>query len=287
MPFNTNRRYRDQSGQVLLIVVLVAVISLTVGLAAVSRSITNTRVSTEESNSQKALSAAEAGLEAQIQKANETPDENMPELNGNFEGSAKYTATSTKKNGPEVVFNDYKVPVSKSEGADVWLSLYPDFTFPTPAISPELDIYWKNADSNSCGTGANANPAIEIVVLRGPDKNDPILDRYAVDSCRGRGNGFVAPTQDGNLTPITGKPTYVYNHRFRIGPINNGYIVRIIPIYNDALIAVKTVGGVSLPGQGFDIVSEGTSGETTRKVKVFQSFPTVPIEIFPYNLFNP
>ena len=56
----------SQKGQVLLLVVLASVIALTVGLAAISRSITSTRISTEESNSQKALSAAEAGIEEQI-----------------------------------------------------------------------------------------------------------------------------------------------------------------------------------------------------------------------------
>src|SRR3990167_7914471 len=57
------RPARPPAGQILLIVVLAAVVSLTVGLSAISRTITNTRVTTEEANSQKALSAAEAGIE--------------------------------------------------------------------------------------------------------------------------------------------------------------------------------------------------------------------------------
>jgi hypothetical protein len=268
---------------VLLIVVLVAVISLTVGLAAISRSINNTRTSTEESNSQKALSAAEAGLEAQIRKAAQDASvlDGDTLTNNNFDSRNSTTFKATIKKTPEreIVFNDGLVEVSKNEGGDVWLSKYPDFSFPSPAISPSLDVYWANAASNNCGTGPTANPAIEIIVIRGADKNDPTLDRYAVDHCN-RGNNFINPGS-GTYT-VKGQ---TFNHRFHINPIADGRIVRIIPIYNDAKIAV--VSSVNLPPQGFTVESEGTSGEAQRKVKVFQSFPTVPIEIFPYNLFNP
>ena len=47
-----------EKGQTLLIVVLVMVISLTVGLSVVSKTITNLRTTTEEADSAKALSAA-------------------------------------------------------------------------------------------------------------------------------------------------------------------------------------------------------------------------------------
>ncbi len=289
MPFNVNRRFRDESGQVLLIVVLVAVISLTVGLAAVSRSITNTRVSTEESNSQKALSAAEAGLEAQINKANENPDAAIPELDKNFDSSTGYKATVTKNTDPQILINNAEVDVLKTEGADVWLSKYPDFT---DQKSPNISVYW-SANSGPCSNDA----AIEIVILRGRDttpaaKNDPILERYAVDGCSSRPGGdnnfddASASTDRGSSVASLTLKGKKFDYRYNIpNQIINGYIMRIIPIYNDAKIGVSS--DIPLPAQGFDIESEGTSGETKRKVKVFQSFPTVPIEIFPYNLFNP
>src|SRR3989344_4715713 len=58
---------RRQAGQILLIVILVIVISSTVGLSLVSRSITSLRTSTEEAEPQKAFSAAEAGIERALQ----------------------------------------------------------------------------------------------------------------------------------------------------------------------------------------------------------------------------
>src|SRR3989344_5732237 len=58
---------QNQAGQVLLIVILILIIVLTVGLSIASRSITTIRTSTDEASSQKALSAAEAGIEQTIQ----------------------------------------------------------------------------------------------------------------------------------------------------------------------------------------------------------------------------
>src|ERR1039457_1993808 len=52
-----------QKGQILLIVVLIMVTSLTIGLAVAARSITNVRTSQDSANSEKAFSAAEAGVE--------------------------------------------------------------------------------------------------------------------------------------------------------------------------------------------------------------------------------
>ncbi len=50
--------FKNQSGQALLIIVLVMVVALTIGLSVASRTITNLRTSREQASSQKALSAA-------------------------------------------------------------------------------------------------------------------------------------------------------------------------------------------------------------------------------------
>ena len=56
-------RFSNNSGQAILLVVLVMIVGLTVGLSVVSRSIVSIKTSTEEADSQKALAAAEAGIE--------------------------------------------------------------------------------------------------------------------------------------------------------------------------------------------------------------------------------
>lgn len=248
----------SQRGQVLLIVVLAAVVSLTVGLSAVSRTITNTKVSTEEANSQKALSAAEAGIEKLLNNAS------LGQSGGTLSNNANFSATTTQVRSDSVELNGGNI-VAKDDGADVWLS---NSDFSGGQWSGTLTVYWNGGCSNS---------ALEIVTLSGV-RNNPAMARSAYDACSSRGNNFQNPSSGGT---INGKS---YSHSFSLD-INNGFIARIIPIYADTAIAVR--GSSVLPPQGDIIESVGTSGNTSRKVRVYKGYPRVPIEFFPYNIFLP
>ena len=57
------KNLRNQRGQALLIVVLVMAVALTIGLAVVSRSITDIKISRQEEESARVFSVAEAGIE--------------------------------------------------------------------------------------------------------------------------------------------------------------------------------------------------------------------------------
>src|SRR3990167_1871590 len=59
-----NMKSAVKPGQVLILVLLVVVVALAVGLSVASRNITNVRTSTQTEESQKAFSAAEAGIES-------------------------------------------------------------------------------------------------------------------------------------------------------------------------------------------------------------------------------
>ncbi len=256
-----------QDGQILLIVVLAAVVSLTVGLSAVSRSITNTKVSTEEANSQKALSAAEAGIEKLLS------DATVGTSTGSLSNDADFTATVTEVRNNTVRLNDGGT-VYKDEGADVWLSVS---DFSGGQWSGNLTIRWTN-NSASC----TQNAAIEVAVISGTDRNNPTLTRYAYgSSCAGRADGFTAPTLGSGA--VSGK---TYDQGFTI-PITNGYIARVIPVYANTTVVTVASGATSLPAQGNTIDSVGTSGNTSRKIRVYQGYPRIPIEFFPYNLFLP
>jgi Tfp pilus assembly protein PilX len=56
----------SEKGQMLLIVVLIMVVALTVGLSIAARSLVNLKIATDDENSQRAFSAAEAGIERLI-----------------------------------------------------------------------------------------------------------------------------------------------------------------------------------------------------------------------------
>lgn len=273
-----------ERGQVLLVVILAAVVALTVGLAAVSRSITNTKVTTEEENSQKALSAAEAGVEELAGNASLLATGSNKQLSNNSKFDAKATALAVTNpfaiNGGQLV--------SKDDGADIWLSNYPDYS---GQWSGTLTIYWqKNADCTK-------EAALEIVVLSGASTNSPNLARYTVDGCASRrsGNSFSAPTSSTANRTISG---VIYDNSYTLpAAITSGFIARVVPLYNDTKMGVGyiTCSVISVtcpvinpfPSQGSMITSTGAFGNTKRTVQVVKGYPRVPIEFFPYSLFLP
>jgi hypothetical protein len=263
----------SQKGQILLIVILAAVVSLTVGLSAVSRTITNTRVSTEEANSQKALSAAEAGVEELVSNQSvRSIDEK------DVSGDASFTARSNEVSSTDIVLNGGNT-VYKDDGVDLWLSTHPNFT--PPLWSGTLRVLWNDdPDSRNC----RQDPAIEIIIISGADRNNPSLIRQAFDPCNARAdaNGFRGVNRLSDVQRTIGGETF--DHGVDL-IVNSGYIARVVPIYADTKIGVR--GSSPFPSQGILVESVGTSGTTTRKIRVFKGWERVPIEFFPYNLFLP
>lgn len=280
-------KYASEKGQVLLIVVLAAVISLTVGLSVASRVVTNTKISTDETDSQKALSAAQAGIEQKLKNNANTGTIDFTSTN-----KSKVTTTSISLIGSQLLINGGNL-VSQDDGVDIWLSTYPTYAGPW---SGDLKIYWTDNPNSSSSDCSTKNAAIEVVVLTGTTASNAVMSRYAFDSCQARrnGNGFSPtslsdPVQDTGgklISPIT------FDHSITIG-VTSGLIARVIPLYANASVAVggyaagSTTTVQSLPTQGFIIEATGTAGNATRKIRVFQGFPKLPTEYFPYSLFLP
>lgn len=251
-----------EKGQALLIVVLVMVVALTVGLSIASRSITNLRTSTDEANSQKALAAAEAGIEQAI-KSNST-------ASGNFSGGTTYSTNITQVSGTSFLVNGGN-PVLQDNGADVWFSTYPTYANPWTG---SLVIQW-GATANSC-----SEAAIEVVVISG-SKQSPQSAHYVFDPCQtrtGTNHFTVAPL---NKTTISGKDLY---YQSTINVVS-GLLGRIVPLYYNSPIGLTA--STALPSQGSVVTSTGISGGTQRKVNVFQGYPQIPSEFFLYSLFSP
>lgn len=270
MSFRLPKTRDTQKGQVILIVVLVMVVALTVGLSVASRSITNLRTSTEEISSQQALSAAEAGVEKALKNAGAVGD-------FAFANNTTYTTSVNIVRGTQILLNGGNT-VPKNDSADLWLS---DYSEDKTKIyenrwSGTLTIYW-GSNNSACD-----NAALEIVVLSG-NKNSPAIKKYGFDPCIARqsSNNFTAVSLSEET--ISGKTFY---YKAELPSISSGLIARIIPLYTGASLGAS--GGLTaLPPQGNLISSTGTSGNTTRKINVFQGYPKLPSELFPYGLFSP
>jgi hypothetical protein len=265
-----------QRGQILLIVVLVMVTALTVGLSVAARTITNIRTSQEAENSEKAFSAAEAGIE-------QTLTSGLP-VTGNFSNNTSYRTTVSTISGIEFPLNN-GVPILKDDSYDVWLSTYPGYG---NRWSGTMTLYWgQNTDSCTNSEATNTMAALEIVVLSGT-LAAPQVTRHAVDPCsqRSLSNRFEFISPGGG--PVSGK-TYAFRKTITV---NSGFFVRIIPLYAPVVMGVRgcdaaNAACTALPTQGTVIEAVGIADNTQRKLVSYRRYPKLPTELFPYSFFAP
>jgi len=241
------------------------VVVLTVGLAVASRSITSLRTSTEEENSQRAFSAAEAGIEKIIKTGGSIS-------NLSFKNNSTITsATSTEISGTQFLLNGGNT-IERNDGADVWLVPHDSATdnpiYTNAWTGTSITVYW-GSDSTGC-----SDPALEIVAIEKSGVNF-ISKRYAYDPCISRraNNKFTAPTS-GSYN-VLGK---AFSYRQSI-PVSSGLVVRVIPLYFSAKAT-----GIDLTGpavsQGKKVEAVGKSGDTERKISMFQGYPKISSEYF-------
>jgi len=282
-----------QKGQALLLVVLVIVISLTVGLSAVTRSVTNSRTTTEDENSQRAFSAAEAGIQQTL-----TNGSSIVSLS--FGNNSQVATTQTDVGGTtQLLVNNGEETVQADQGTDVWLVNHnadgtANYSVPWPGTS--VTVYWGNTNL-PC-----SNAAIEVILLSGSNAASAVSNHYVADLCGGRngssGNNFISNAANFSTIPpktiIIGSQTQTFFYKLTI-PVTNGLLMRVIPLYYNSYIGIESVGS-TIPLQGSTITSTGSAGPGAatgtgtiqRKLQYFQGYASLPAELFQYIYFvNP
>ena len=269
------KQLQASNGQALLIVVLIMVVGLTVTLSLVSRSIVNLKTSVDQTNSQKALAAAEAGVEQSIKNSANIGSSTTPK---NFTNNASFYATYTQVAGNTSFLANGGNLVSKNEGTYIWLSTYDTTPWSDPWTG-DLTIYWGDT------SGDSTNSALEISVISGANPASAVIKRYAIDPLSSRGNNFTtAGITRGSFT--IGSRTFGYRYILNgANRITNGLLVRINPIYFSTYLGV--LGSIPLPDQGTIITANGAAADTRRRITVFQGYPQLPAEFFPYSLLSP
>ena len=146
-PYGSSRMAdgHSNSGQALLIVVLVMVISLTIGLSIASKTITNLRTTTEEVNSAQALSAAETGAAQSLKTKAD-----VPAGSGFTSNNTTFSSSITSLGGTTSFLVNAGNVIPQDEGADVWLIAHNasgglDLS---PRWNGTLTIYWGNNPGN-------------------------------------------------------------------------------------------------------------------------------------------
>jgi len=275
-----------QKGQALLIVVLIMVVVLTIGLSVASRSITNLKITNDDESSQRAFSAAEAGVERALKS--ECTEDNCT-LSGDFtENNTEFSTIVTPISGTEFLVKG-GVQIRQDEGADILLSDYaidPTQAFTTNQWYGTLTIYWGQNGSVPC-----TNAALEILVLHGTSKNNPQMNRYVFDPCEARRNGtggyiannFSAPGVSGSVN----SKTFLSSATITISQASPGLLMRAVPLYANTIIGVRCTSCNAFPVQGKQIDSIGESAGTIRKISFVQSYASIPSEFFQYILMSP
>ncbi len=293
-----------QRGQVLLIVVLVIIVISTIGLSIATRSITSLRTSTEEAESQKALAAAEAGIERTVQGSVPIELSLQTVLGSKGDPNSSYSTKVDQVNSSKFLINGGNL-IPKDEGADVWfikhnsdnsLDYSASSYCPSPpacSTSPQfLNLFW-GSSSDGCGDAS----VQAIVVARDQVSPYEIKSyRYTYDACsiRRSENHFGSVTSEDNV--IDGVSfkyrTPLNDLAGNITPVNSKNIIsmRVVPIYKDAAIGVYACNNgngncTSLPSQGYKITSTGTSGQASRKLTVFKGYPQTYLPYVSYGLF--
>jgi hypothetical protein len=285
------RTLRKQKGQVLLVVVLVVIIASTIGLSLASRSITNLRTSTEEAESQKALAAAEAGVERSLQ-SNTSITSEVTIMDSELKKNSTYSTKVQETVGTSFLIYG-GLEVEKNEGADVWFVAHdvngnPDIN--APSSPGNLNLYWGTEDCSA----ADKPAAIQAIVVT---NNGGAISsyRYAYDPCSGRGNNFTAADNNTENVLIDGV-NLKYNTPMNdltgniVSP-KNIVLMRVIPIYKNTKIGISVCNhdghgcGTALLTQGHRIDSTGKSGEANRRLWVYNGYPQTYLPYLSYGLF--
>lgn len=277
---------KNTKGQALVLVLLSMSVVLTIVLFILSRSITDIAISTSQEEAVRAFSAAEAGIERALVVGAGT---------GNISiGEASYNAQVTGYSEGSNFFN-YPISMNSGDSATIWFTAhdtsgnmvcdasYPCFTGST------IKVCWGKPGTAG---GLATTPAIETIVFYETTPNNPAtvrIARAAFDPYTIRRNSNFFAANDSGTCSINGVnyefqktilfsslgiPAAVYNTSGGL------QFARVRMFYNniahDLGASVSFAGNSTFPSQGQNIVSTGTSGESSRRVEFFQGWPEVP-----------
>ena len=272
----------SQSGQIVLISLLVLSIAITVALSLISRSTTDVAISNQITESSRAFSAAEAGIEEALKTGAGTAVAQV------LTAGVSYTVAKTDIGGAS---GAYVFPKKVSSGSTetLWLVNHnADGTLvETPTYtSSGIDVCWSEESATA------TLPALSVaVVYKTPAGAYRVAKgAYDPDSTRRLTNAFSGVTSltggCGADTGTTIKQTISFaDFTPAINPVLDTILMLLIsPVYADSRLAVNATG--ALPLQGSRIQSTGTTTTgLTRKIVVYQQYRSPP-SVFDWVIYS-
>ena len=259
---------KNQQGQTLILMLIVTVVSLTVGVAISSRAVSTLKQTSYTAQAGKAQKFADAGVEEALGAADLSAEvgTHTIDLDG---GGDDITYTVTALGGGDTV----DLILEKDETIEIDLTGY--------GSGQSIDIFWVQE-----GTEETDKAALVLTFVY-EDGGETKTEKHAYDpNATAHANNFTVP---GSLGPYTieGKS---YAHYERVNtPSGTNRALRIRALYNSDIknTGVVSNGGIgaNFPGQGYKITSTGTYGEAEWTAEVTKMNPALPA-IFDYAIFS-
>lgn len=305
MPYNLSQR-----GQLILTLILVMSVALAIGLSIIQKSLVDVSTATKVEESSRAFSAAEAGIEKYLQadliNSSCTPQTCQVDFSENnsgakVEGGGLIPALPTGNAQQEAL--EFP-PLLREEVAQVWLA-DPDSNIKLPdctAIDPTkhapvcynqntLDVFWGNSQTDKAAI------ELTLVFYDGTKYNSRKWYLDHTNARRSPPNGFDLVSCQATASEKIGDNQYQCKETLDFPADSQLIMIRSRLLYNkdSQLFAVRASvpcdtsthpnNGCFLPPQARVFTSTGSSGQTQRKVRLFQQFKAIP-PYFDYAIFS-
>lgn len=268
------------SGQIVLILILVMSVGLAIGLSVIQRSLSDISTSSKVEQSSRAFSAAEAAIENKLKGG--TGSVAFSEIGSTAQVSGGDLDPALPGAGSRQSPLEFP-PLSREESATIWLTDYPSSVNPPPDFYKQstLDVYWGNSSTDqvaleltlvyySGGSYSSRKWFLDHNITRNPD------NRFEKLPCSGYTLGTKQYQCQKTLSGL---------------PVTGQMLLRARLLYNSSSqpLAVQGTGtcgrDCSLPAQARTIDSTGTAGVTERRLQLFQLNKVVP-PYFDYGIFS-
>ena len=264
-------KMRLDSGQIVLILVLITVVGLTVGLSLISRTITDIRISSQIEQSTRAFSAAEAGIETALRGNIAVGPTGTVNLEG---ASANYAVQQLGGNN-----DNYNLPLTEvGNNQTIWLVDHDSdgnineagYSYPADSV---IEVCF--------GSRPGSTPAV-MVSLFYKEGTEYRIAKRAYDSVA-QDNGFILADILGNycgdylyrMKIVASSDSDSSTDDFNISPASALLFMRLQPIYEATAFTVTPES--NLPVQGKIISSIGqTETGVARRIQVFQGYQVLP-----------
>lgn len=283
----TSECTQRKDGQVLLITVMLIATVITVVMSASFKAATDTQTTQAQSESQKALAAAESAIEAQLKSAQPGQTTDINSISGIppglFTGTVTISATKAVYFATPLIQRDgqytFYLADYKAGGANYWTTP-PVFSNPD-VYTGALDVYYGTTATSGSYSGCAANDmALDIILIGTGGQIRSIADYNHIADATDTGLASNSSTTQDGVT---------YYCKASIGNIAaqapNARIlaVRVIaPSSQSTRLLFKAADGTTvLPLQGKYVTSTVSTLSTglTKKVQLFQSYPQIPADM--------